>query len=212
MNKQNACKTIRLKTVVLTAACLLLLLAAAAAYILRPVGAEAAERLLARTLENDEYSFTARAAVSVGGVETPYFELCGEVRGDGSRVRGTVLGEPAELSYEDGVLTQVLPDGRSVSHTLADLGELGQLYAELLPGSAFEHEGAAECLRRRGPYGPEYVLTPASCGGWVGDYFRDPRYIIGCGPLGLKVRFLTLEATEKANGKAQLRLEVSFGR
>ena len=212
MNKQNACKTVRRKTVVLTAACLLLLLAAAAAYILQPVGAEAAERLLTRTLENDEYSFTARAVVIVDGVETPYFELCGEVRGDSSSVRGTVLGEKAELSFDAGVLTQVLPDGREVSHALSDLGELGELYAELLPASAFEHEGVAECLRRPGKYGPEYVLTPASCGGWVGEFFTDPRYIIGCGPLGLRVRSLTLEAAEKVNGAALLRLEVSLDR
>ncbi len=212
MNKQKTCTNAKRKTVFFAATCLLLLIAAAAALLLRPAGADAAERLLARTLENGEYSFTARAVVIVDGVETPYFELCGEVRGDSSSVRGTVLGEKAELSFDAGVLTQLLPDGREVSHALSDLGELGELYAELLPGSAFEHEGAAECLRRRGPYGPEYVLTPASCGGWVGDYFRDPRYIIGCGPLGMKARYLILEATEKANGKAQLRLEVSFGR
>ena len=199
----------RRKALFLTAASLLML-AAAAAFLLRPAGADMAERLLARTLENDEYSFTARAVILNDGVETPYFELSGEVRGDSSSVCGTVLGEPAELSYEAGVLTQLLPDGRSVSHALSDLSELGQLYAELLPKSAFEHEGAAECVRRRGRLGPEYVLTPAACGGWVADWFSEPRYIIGCGPLGLRVRYLTLEATEKVNGKALLRLEVSF--
>ena len=192
------------------AACLILLIAAAAALCFRSAGAETAERLLARALEADGYGFTARAAIVSGGVETPYFELRGEVRGDSSHVSGTVLGEPAELSFEAGVLTQLLPDGRTVSHALNDLSELGRLYAELLPKSAFEHQGAAGCSRRRGRYGPEYLLTPASCGGWVGEFFRDPRYIIGCGPLGLKARYLTLEATEKVNGEATLRLQVEF--
>ena len=209
MNKQKACKKTKRKTLFLAVACLLLI-AAAAAFLLRPAPADLAERLLARTLENDEYSFTARAVLICDGVETPYFELQGEVRGDSSAVHGTVLGEPAELSYEAGVLTQLLPDGRTVSHALSDLAELGQLYAELLPASAFEHQGVVECVRRRGRFGPEYVLTPASCGGWVGGFFRDPRYIIGCGPLGLKACYLMLEATEKVNGRATLRLEVSF--
>lgn len=212
MKRQKTSKTVIRKILVLAAACLLLLISAAAAFLLRPAAADTAERLLIRTLENDEYSFTARAVVIVDGTETPYFELCGEVRGDSSALRGTVLGEPAELSFDAGVLTQLLPDGRTVSHALSDLAELGQLYAELLPASAFEHQGVVECGRRRGRYGPEYVLTPASCGGWVGDYFRDPRYIIGCGPLGLKARYLILEATEKVNGEARLRLEVSFDR
>ena len=56
----------------------------------------------------------------------------------------------------------------------------------------------------------EYLLIPASCGGWVGEYFRDVSYSVGCGPLGLKARYLTLEATEKVNGEATLRLQVEF--
>ena len=190
-------------------AVILLLLALAAAFRLcRPPDEQRAEALLEQALNRDSYGFSARAVLIMEDAETPYFQLQGRIEGDSSQVSGTVLGEEVELSYADGVLYRTLPDGSRVSRQLADLGELGELYAELLPLSAFAHRGVAAYAVQRQKNRLELRLCPEEALDWVGRYFRDPRYIISCGPLGRRVRSLTLEATEKVNGSAVLRLEV----
>lgn len=189
---------------------LLLLLAAGGAWRLcQPPDAGRAEELLA-SLSREGYSFTARAVVRTAGVETPFFEISGRVDGEDSQISGTVLGQPAELSYSQGLLSQVLPDGSSISHELSDLGELGQLYAELLPQSAFAHQGVAAFSSRRRGWGWELRLRPELCGGWVDAYFRDPLYTVVCGPLGRQAQSFALEATEKVNGEAALVLEIEL--
>ena len=186
------------------------LTAAALWYLGRGPDQRQAEELLEKTFARQEYSFRARAEVAADGAVIPYFDLEGQVEGENSRLKGTVLGEEVELSYAGGQLDQLLPDGSRVSHRLSDLGELAGLYAELLPGSAFDYRGVAAFGSRRTERGRELLLTPESCGGWVDEFFCDPLYIIGCGPLGLKVKYITLQATEKVNGRARLTLTVEF--
>ena len=187
-----------------------LLLIGAAWAFLQPPDADTVEALLARTWSREEYAFAARAAVEIDGVETPYFDLQGRVSGDSSLVSGTVLGEEVELGYSDGVLSRTLPEGGTASHELAGLEELEALYAELLPGSAFAHQGLEVREWRRDIRGLTLTLRPLSCSGWVGEYFRDPVYTVDCDLLCRRVRTLTLTATEKANGKAVLTLTVEF--
>ena len=179
-------------------------------YLGRAPDQQRAEELLAGTFARQEYGFRARAEVTVDGATTPYFDLEGRVDGESSRLKGTVLGEEVELSYAGGQLDQLLPDGSRVSHQMSDLGELGGLYAELLPGSAFAYRGISGFSTRKTAEGRELLLTPESCGGWVDDYFCDPLYIIGCDSLGLRVKYITLQATEKVNGRARLSLTVEF--
>ena len=187
-----------------------LLLMGAAWVFLQPPDAETVEALLARTWSREEYAFAARAAVKVEGAETPYFDLQGRISGDSSEVRGMVLGEEVELSYSGGVLSQTLPDGGTASHELADLGELGARYAELLPENAFAHQGLEVQEWQRQSGGMLLTLRPLSCSGWVDDYFRDPVYTASCDLLCRRVRTLTLTATEKVNGEATLTLTVEF--
>ena len=187
-----------------------ILLSAGAAWVfLPPPDAERAEALLQRAFAREEYGFILRAAVAADGAETPYFELTGSKSGDSSAVRGTVLGEEVELSFHDGVLTQILPDGSTANREL-DPGELGALCAELLPESAFAHQGLEVTERRRDIRGLTLTLRPLSCSGWVDDCFCDPVYTVDCDLLCRRVRTLTLTATEKANGKAALTLTVEF--
>ncbi|MBR5428982.1 MAG: hypothetical protein IK116_00475 [Firmicutes bacterium] len=189
---------------------LLILLPALSFTLLRPPDAADAARLLEQAWERPDYGFRARATVETEGALTPFFELEGRVQGDASQVSGTVLGQPVEMRCRAGELTQLLPNGELATHRLADLGELGRLYAELLPRSAFEFQGVAEYRVSREGGGLELRLTPEQAQGWVGDYFSQPVYILRCGPLGRRLRGLTLTATEKVNGRARLRLEVTL--
>ena len=189
-------------------AVVILLSAGATWFFLPPLSAERAEALLEGTWAREEFDFALRATVEAGGAETTYFDLTGSKSGGNSTVRGTVLGEAVELSYSDGVLSQTLPDGGTASHEL-DPGEAEALCAELLPESAFAHQGLEVLDKRRDIGGLTLTLQPLSCYGWVGEYFRDPVYTLRCDHLCRRLRSLTLTA-KQADDDATLLLTVEF--
>ena len=186
----------------------ILLSVGAARMFLQPPDAERAEALLERTWAREEYDFALRASVEAGGAETPYFDLTGSISGDNSTVRGTVLGEEVELSYQDGVLSRTLPDGGAASRELVP-GEAEALCAELLPEKAFAHQGLEVLERRRDIRGLTLTLRPLACSGWVGNHFRDPVYTLRCDHLGRHARSLALTARQ-ADNDATLTFTVDF--
>ena len=186
----------------------ILLSAGAAQIFLPPLSLKRAESLLEGTWAREEYDFVLRASVESGGAETPYFDLTGSKSGDNSTVRGTVLGEEVELSYQDGVLSRSLPGGGAAGYEL-DPGEAEALCAELLPEKAFAHRGLEVTERRRDIRGLTLTLRPLSCSGWVGKYFCDPVYTLRCDHLCRRLRSLTLTA-KQADNDAALTLTVEF--
>ena len=200
------------KKLLAAAALVLLLTAAVAAWRLlsRPPEQEQAQALLAAAWSEAGYGFQAQAQVELEDAVSEYFDLQGRVEGDNSQVSGVVLGQEVELRYHDGLLRRRLGDGAWSEHAVADLGSAGELYAELLPQAAFAYQGvdAYACAAQEG--GWALTLTPRQALGWVGQYFRDVRYVLYCDRWGRELRALELRATEKINGQAGLVLRVTL--
>lgn len=187
-----------------------ILIAVAAWRLTAAPSLEQAEALL-QSLTADALSFHLQATLTLpDGAVTPYLDLQGQQMGETSQLEGTVLGQPVQMSYQNGILTRVLPDGERRECPVADLGDLGELYAELLPGTAFLYAGVTDytAVRRQG--GWSLHLTPQEAAGWVGDYFQQVGYVLETGPLGRRLQAVELRARERINGEAwlQLRLEI----